>query len=161
MYICIGCGNAHQKLMEFAKFSEPVCKCCGKELITVDEGIARIIVFLNQKGLETLHSCEGHYCGEGNFNFEGNVGYISFHNKNNDLEKILADIPDEIDDYTFSYELSVGPRSFENREFIPKFILRWEYKNDKIIDSNYNFMINKIKMLEKLDTIFKNILKGE
>lgn len=160
MYLCIKCGNTHTQMINFNVMAgEPVCKCCNQEVIEVDEGLSRIILCLNKNGLETLHSCEGHFVGDDNTAFSGNTGYISIFDPENNVSEKLSEIPDNIGNFVFIYEDVQGPRSFHDRTFINKFVLRWDYKPPFEFIKKYDYMMDKIKMLQLLDEIIVKCFK--
>lgn len=161
MYLCIKCGNTNHNKIDFnVMVGEPICKCCNKEIIEVDEGLSRIIFCLNKNGLETLHSCEGHYVGEkDHIPFIGSVGYISIYDPENNVAEKLSEIPDTIGNFNFIYEDTQGPRSFEDRTIINKFVLRWDYNPAAVLVRKYEYMKDKIHMLELLDATIEKCFK--
>lgn len=160
MILCINCGNKEIHQFVFIK-DWYICKCCdskdGDKVIEVDELISESVLLLNQKGFETIHSCEGHHTGNNQSNFSGSVGYLTIVDDGkvlNDLESI----PDEIGNFIISSEISTGPKNIsELNNIITKIVIRFNYNNNKIIENNYRFFEEKIKFFEELTNIIRLI----
>lgn len=144
------------------------------EAIYLDDMVVESVILLNQNGFKTIHSCEGHYLGKLDTpEFIGYPAYISIEVK--ELKKIpsqeeLAEafifqpdintlpnkfrllteaIPDKIDDFSCLYEITTGPRNFEDRTPVQKIVLRIEPSPELEIANQLDFAEKKLKCWSK------------
>lgn len=166
MNVCLCCGTKGQpgKWIENIYGDQYVCKNCFYtepsavvELIEVDDNIADIVLLLNHNGYKTLHSCEGHLFINGK-NISVNEGYLSFEDPNKILAEAFKFLPDNIGKYDLTYEIVTGPRSFQDRTLIDKFVLRF-VREDYTTVSFWDYQKDKVQFFEELENVIKQNIK--
>lgn len=166
MNVCLCCGTKGQpgKWSENIYGEMQVCKKCyntdpsiAVELIEVDDNIADIVIMLNHNGYKTLHSCEGHLFKNNNM-ISVNEGYLSFEDPNRTLEEAFKFLPDKIGKYELTYEMVTGPKSFQERNFINKFVLRF-VREDYNEVSFWDYQKDKVHFFEELEKEIKQNIK--
>ena len=158
MKVCLCCGNKNPYKTELINdyrincAATEECVTIGSEFIEVDELLADILVLLNQSGLKTIHSCEGHYFGGNNLKFFGKEGYITFEQDYDDQvwDKLKDIIPDEIGDFIFTCENLKGPRDILDLTIINKCVIRWVLNENVILSHAFDYHKRKLKLLTEV-----------
>lgn len=155
MIACLKCGNIELRNFVFIE-NGYLCKCCSGndsiDVVELDELISETIILLNQKGFETIHSCEGHFTGKRNTQFSGNLGYLTILDDGKVLND-LKSIPDTIDDFNIMVEVVNGPKSALDWQMVSKVVIRFDYISKDVILNNYDFTIKKANFFDKLVNI--------
>lgn len=155
MNVCLKCSTKGQVGIRLEEHDfEVCCKNCRVRLVELDDNIADIILLLNDKSFKTIHSCEGHLYVNDKLNIPNRStaeGYITIEDDGT-CEKKLSFIPDTIGNYKLTYELCSGPRSFENRTIVNKFVLRFVRDDFRTIDF-WSFQLEKVKMFDALERL--------
>lgn len=163
MIACLNCGNTEFQNFVFIE-NGYLCKCCSgndsTKVVELDELISETIILLNQKGFETIHSCEGHFTGKRNTQFSGNLGYLTILDDGNVLDD-LKSIPDTIDNFNIMVEVTNGPKSVLDWQMVTKVVIRFDYISEDKILNNYDFIIKKANFFEKLVNIILPIERGK
>ena len=138
------------------------CIFCGEKISKsyydlLDPGIANCIKILNDAGIKTKASCEGHICYKDNE--ESSIAYIAFDTNSlsyNDIEFIINNLPE---DWMFSVNSTyTKQKSTEDYELYHNV---FDLKDQKNIYSNEQY---KHKILNEIEELCKKIYvyrKGE
>ena len=161
MNICLKCNGKGLSNIRLPEHNhELCCRKCKEPVIDVDDNLANIILFLNNKGFKTLHCCEGHLYINDHIGYGPSIheGYISIEDDGT-VEERLKFLPDSIKKFNLNYELCTGPRSFEDKTIVNKFILRF-VRNDFSEVSFWDYQLDKISLFRRLEYSLSDNLEG-